>query len=98
MSDDQWYEYDNAQGNPAQYVIAAYPEGLLLKSLPKAIQSKRHAALLSHLFSFPWTSENSPTFIANKFAILIRPNICISSLCNMRKGLYQGNTVVYPTV
>ena len=26
MFDDQWYEYDNAQGNPAQYVIAAYPQ------------------------------------------------------------------------
>ena len=39
------------KGKPAQYVIAACPEGVFLKSLPKAIQPKRHAALLSHLSS-----------------------------------------------
>ena len=40
MINNKWYEYDNAQGKPAQYVIAAYPEGVLLKSLPTAIQPK----------------------------------------------------------
>ena len=40
MSDDQWYEYDNAQGNSAQYVIAAYPKGVFLNSLPTPIQPK----------------------------------------------------------
>ena len=48
---NEWYEYDNAQGYPAQYVIAACPQGVFLKSLPKAIQPKRYAALLSHLSS-----------------------------------------------
>ena len=74
---NEWYEYDDAQGNPAQYIIAACPEGLVLKRLPKAIRPKRHCCtsitlvllgpIETLLYSLPTNSpsQSGLTFILN---------------------------------